>query len=138
MMKIMKEPIAIAIGEYRYQLDLDDKASIQAMPWNERKKLIEVLEVIQQVDHVKPTEPVESTPNETVQSPKPVAQTSDHTTSQKTVLDAEVKKSDADIDTVMSRLLVESGPRRQIPDKGQAYKWLGITTVVIILLAALF
>ncbi len=134
----MKEPIAIAIGEHRYQLDLDDKASIQAMPWNERKKLIEVLEVIQQADHVKSAEPVESTPDDSVQPPQSETISTNTTPTQTVTLDTEVKKSDADINTVMNRLLVESGPRRQIPDKGQAYKWLGITTVVIILLATLF
>lgn len=124
----MKEPVKIQIGETDYQIDLDDVTSIQSMPWSERKKLIGLLETIQQADHIKAEEP-----KKTIIPDEPTA---NQTNSPE--LDPEIKKSDADIDAVMNRLLLESGPQRQIPDKKQAYLWLiGIVVVFLVLAVTL-
>lgn len=131
----MKKPVRIIIENNDYQLDLEDVSSIQAMPWPARKQLIDVLEAIQQADHIKSAEPKKEI------SPEPQRYTQKVQTEKgaSSVLDPEIKKSDADIDAMMERFILEGRQdRKPIPDKSSIYKYLLIFMAVLLGISILF
>ncbi len=123
----MSDYIEVKIGNKKYQLDASDAQSIRDIPWSDRKQLIEILTAIKQADHIKPKEPPEKIEQKLLEQEGPPK------------LGPTVKANDEDIDAMMNRLIMESGGRRNnIPEKGQVYKWLGVTVLVIIVLSRLF
>lgn len=131
----MKKPVRIIIDNNDYQLDLEDVSSIQAMPWPARKQLIDVLEAIQQADHIKAAEPKK----EITPEPQRINQQAQAKIGSSSDLDPEIKKSDADIDAMMERFIMEGRQERKpIPDKTSIYKFLLIFMAVLLGISILF
>lgn len=129
------DQVTIVLANKRFDINLRDKASIQAMPWKDRKQLIDLLETIKQAEHIKRQvqTPKEESKVKTVQQ----IHTQDLNT--KPQLDPAIKPSEADIDSMMERFVMEGQKDRpKIPDKNSIYKWLIIVLAAILLLAIVF
>ncbi len=127
--------------------------SFKALPWNERKQLIELLEDIKQTEYVKKpavSDAAEATSNATVRvanhdggmTPDLNPNVPDNKLADKqsdSGFDPSVKKSEQDVDDLMQRLIIQEKQHHQpIPDKSSVMKLLLGVFVVILLLAVLF
>mgnify|MGYP000398000544 CR=1 FL=1 len=139
-----EEKVTIVISGKRYDIDTSDKESIQAMPWKDRKVLIGLLDTIQQAEHIKPQEPAVE-PEPTIEPArklgpqKTAVQIKAHDLNTKPRLDPEIKPSEADIDSMMERFVMEGQKDRpKIPDKSSIYKLLLIIMAVLLGVSLIF
>ncbi|WP_154224052.1 hypothetical protein [Marinicella rhabdoformis] len=130
--------VTIVLSGKRFDLNLNDKASIQEMPWKDRKQLISLLETIKEAEHIKPKAEDKIQPdNHVANINSEPATTPPPTTAVK--LDPEVKPSEADIDSMMERFVMEGQKDRpKIPDKSSIYKFLLIIMAVLLGVALIF
>ncbi len=147
--------ITIKINGQTHQFNTDDTEVIRKLPWQERKQLIELLEKIKQAEYIKPAKndgveqgvknathnslnkaPVDSSAlkvNKTHQLETNLRAV-DVTSEKK--LDPAIKPSEADVDGIMKRLILEQKKQHPtVPDKSIVVKWLLIIAVVITVLA---
>lgn len=120
--------ISITINGKTHQLRLDDPEGIKSLPWEDRKQLIKVLEVIHQAEHVKKPDSQAVTPiRPDIKPDRPVANKKTATASSQ------------DIDVLMSQLIIEDRKNQTpIPDRSVAIKWMLAIILVIIVLSLLF
>ncbi len=150
--------IKITISGVTHTFNSDAENSIKEMPWDDRKKLIALLESIQQAEYIKPvksniraalTKPHKrDEKNEQTQQAKLIRErlkktkpsaTVDQSKASHTQLDLHVKASKNDVSDLMNRLILEEKQHHKpIPEKAAVIKILLVIFVVIILLAMLF
>lgn len=146
-----KNQITITINDKTHRFNVDDVEAIRALPWSERKQLIDLLENIKQAEYVKSADtnfsataspvsknqpngtdqPIISTNKQQVIKPsKPASQTN------AAKLDPEIKASEKDVDDLMTRLILEQkSSHRPVPEKAAVIKWVLLVFAVIIGLA---
>lgn len=137
-----QQTIQITIDGKTHEFKVGDTQAIKDLAWQDRKQLIELLEHIKQAEYVKkstaPTEPEEPL-NQPVIAAKPTMQSQPKSNDPKMGIDAEVKPGQGDVDSIMSRLILEEKKHQTtIPDRGAAIKWILIAFGIIILIALLF
>ena len=134
--------ITIIIGDNTHQINPNDQASILNIPWQERKKIIDIIELIKQSEHVKKpaTDPVAkdvspARENQTIatQLKVPSIKTTDvdFNPSKKSL-------SDTEVDQIMQQIIMTQKTTTKIPEKKDVYKWLLIVLAVIVGLALIF
>lgn len=142
--------IVIKINNKTHCFNSDDMEAMRQLPWPERKALIELLEKIKQAEYVKPVKEVfeddakfvtnpDSATNSSANLNKKITQNRTPISGYDKKLDPKIKPSDADLDDLMSRFIVEQKQSHQtVPDKSSVYKWLLIVFAVIIGLVLIF
>lgn len=126
--------IEITINGKTHSFNQGDDSTIKNMPWNDRKQLIEVLEQIKQVEYVdnkSPTKIKPSTSHEITKTSNPASPTKGPIE-----LDQAVKPGEGDVDSIMSRLILEQkSTQKPIPDKSAVIKWMLVVIGIIIAIA---
>ena len=132
--------INITIAGKSYQINPQDKASIAQIPWQERKKLIELIEVIKQAEHVntKSVDSIEEVKSAATVLPKPqrlVVPQKGASPIEKILGDGSRAPAKDDADLIMQQLIMEQKGGSKIPEKKEVYKWMvGIFAVIILLM----
>lgn len=142
-----KNQITITINDKTHRFNVDDVEAIRALPWSERKQLIDLLENIKQAEYVKTdktTVPTHAAGFDSEQKvvPQSLSQSTTNNnpaSAQRTAsheLDPEIKASDKDVDDLMTRLILEQkSSHRPVPEKAAVVKWMLLVFAVIIGLA---
>lgn len=145
-----EKDISITINNQSHHFKSNDIEAMRKLPWSERKLLIELLENIKQAEFVKPVkepvfedanfdEPEEPAIDSSIVLSKKITDKNSLKNVRTKTLDSQVKPSDADVDDLMSRLIVEQKQSSSsVPDKSAVYKWLLIVFAVIFGLALIF
>ncbi len=126
--------IEITINGKTHTFEEGDVSSIKSMSWNDRKKLIKVLEQVKQVEYIDKESPTKKVPvmaQKTINSVE-----TDSKPNLLNELDGAVKPGKGDVDSIMSRLILEQqSSQTPIPDKGVVIKWMLVIIGVILLIA---
>lgn len=152
--------ITFSINDVTHRFNLRDKASIRKIPWQDRKRIIKVIEHIKQAEHVtkKSSEPLTTPTNlpqtNRVQLPQNATSVSVNEAASKLTIkstdeppaalfkhgmEPKPEQEKDDIDVLMQQLLMQQPPGSNgIPDKKSVYKWFLIVIAVIFFLALIF
>ena len=136
-----QEDIWVRIDGQTHRLRPDNPESMRQIPWTQRKRLMDVLEVLKKAEYVdlettsSENNPAVKTPGHQMSTPKAVnAQSSSRHTQQP----PEHNHSSQDSDAMMQRFLAEQKSHKSsIPTKAGIYKWFLIIFAVIFLLVLL-
>lgn len=130
--------IKIGIDGKVYSLDTSNRESLIQIPWESRKKIIEVLESVKQAEHVETAKAKETfeLQNKTVNQRSKLAGQDINLPAEK---DSRVPELDSkDPDTIMQQLIIQQQNQHHIPDKGTVVKWMLVVFIVFILIMMVF
>ena len=138
LVKMSQQTIKITIDGKTHEFMSGDHQAMKNMAWQDRKKLIDLLETIKQAEYVKEAKSPEIETEKLTSTPTidPEFKTNKNNSDQP---DHTVKPGQGDVDALMNRLILEDKKHQSnIPDKSVVIKWMLIILAVVLLIAVIF